>query len=155
MSAILADINYIKQIKNRTEALRQVYLMIDFIEISIKYQSTDLKDIFRHISNSDKFKLLPFLSDFKKSDFSGNFSNYSFNSFKNAKLFSTYSCELLCGFFSMLGKSDTDGQISNCKTYKKFFKSECENAESVEERKIKTGSALLFGTVFLMLIIIL
>ncbi len=154
-SAVLADISYIRQIKNRTEALRQIYLMIDFIEISIKYQSLDLKDIFRHIYSSDKFYLLMFLQDFKKSEFSTDFSKYNFRSIKKSNIFSPYSCELLDGFFSMLGKSDVDGQILNCETYKKFFKAEQESAKSAEERKIKTFSALLFGTVFLLLIIIL
>lgn len=153
-SAVLLNISYIKQIKNRTEALRQVYLMIDYIEISIKYQSLDLKDIFRHIYNSDKFKLLVFLKDFKKSDFSSDFSQYSFRSLKNANMFSPYSCELLNGFFSMLGKSDVDGQILNCETYKKFFKAEQECVQAEEEQKIKTGSALLLGVMLLLLIII-
>lgn len=154
-SAVLLNISYIKQIKNRTEALRQVYLMIDFIEISIKYQSLDLKDIFKHIYSSEKFKLLVFLKDFKKSNFSEDFSQYSFRSVKTANMFSPYSCELLSGFFSMLGKSDVDGQLLNCETYKKFFKAEQESAKLAEERKIKTGTALLLGTAFLLLTIIL
>lgn len=155
MSAVLANISYIKQIKNRTEALRQVYLMIDYIEICIKYQNTDLKDIFRHIYNSQKFPLLVFINDFKRLNFTVDFAKYSFHSVRTANLFSAYTCELLSGFFSMLGKSDVDGQILNCETYKEFFKREEEKAQICEERKIKTGSSLLLGAMLLMLIIIL
>ena len=155
VSAVLADISYIRQIKNRTEALRQVYLMIDYIEICIKYQSTDLKEIFRRIYSSEKFFLLPFIDDFKKTDFTVDFSEYNFHSVKTVNFFSPYSCELLNGFFSLLGKSDADGQILNCETYKEFFKSETYKAEQNEDRKIKTGSSLIFGIMLLMLIIIL
>lgn len=155
VSAILVNINYIKQIKNRTEALRQVYLMIDYIEICIKYQSLGLSDIFQHIYNSDKFSLLPFINDFKKLDFNADFSKYSFKNIKNLNVLSPYSCELLKGFFSILGKSDVDGQVLNCETYKKFFKAEEEKAVQCEERKIKTGSSLLIGVMLLLLIIIL
>lgn len=154
-SAISANISYIKQIKNRTEALRQVYLMIDYIEICIKYQSLDLKDIFRHIYNTDKFSLLYFIKDFEKNSFNVDFSEYSFRTVKNLNIFSPYSCELLKGFFSMLGKSDVDGQILNCETYKEFFKTEADKASRSEERKIKTGSSLLFGIALFVLIIIL
>lgn len=155
LSAILANISYIKQIKNRTEALRQVYLMIDYIEICIKYQSLDLKEIFQHIYNSEKFSLLSFLKDFKRLNFSADFSEYNFRTVKNLNTFSPYSCELLSGFFSLLGKSDVDGQILNCETYKEFFKTESDKAFENEERKIKTGSSILFGAVLLLLIIIL
>lgn len=151
----MVNISYIKQIKNRTEALRQVLLMIDYIEISIKYQSLDLKDIFRNICNSDKFPLLSFIKDFKKQGFAVDFANYNFQTVKNLNLFSPYSCNLLNGYFSMLGKSDVDGQILNCETYKEFFKQEIEKSSESEERKIKTGSCLLFGIVFLMLIVLL
>ena len=155
VSAILVNISYIKQIKNRTEALRQVFLMIDYIEISIKYQSLDLKEIFQHIYNSEKFPLLLFIKDFKRQEFAVDFANYNFQTFKNLNFFSPYSCNLLNGYFSMLGKSDVDGQILNCETYKEFFKQEIESSSKSEERKIKTGSCLLFGIVFLMLIILL
>lgn len=155
VSAILVNISYIKQIKNRTEALRQVFLMIDYIEISIKYQSLDLKEIFQHIHNYEKFPLLSFIKDFKRQGFAVDFANYNFHTFKNLNLFSPYSCNLLSGYFSMLGKSDVDGQILNCETYKEFFKQEIESSSESEERKIKTGSCLLFGIVFLMLIILL
>lgn len=155
VSAILVNISYIKQIKNSTEALRQVYLMIDYIEICIKYQNSDLKEIFQHIYNSDKFPLLPFIKDFKKLNFTVDFSKYSFHSVKNMNYFAPYSCELLNGYFSMLGKSDVDGQILNCETYKEFFKQEVDKAYKSEERKIKTGSCLIFGIMLLMLIIIL
>lgn len=155
VSAVLVNISYIKQIKNRTEALRQVYLMIDYIEISIKYQSSDLKEIFRHIYDSDKFPLLFFINDFKRQNFTIDFSDYSFHSLKNMNYFAPYSCELLRGYFSMLGKSDVEGQILNCETYKDFFKQEIDKAYESEERKIKSGSSLIFGIVFLLLIIIL
>lgn len=155
VSAILVNISYIRQIKNRTEALRQVFLMIDYIEICIKYQNSDMKEIFQHIYNSRNFLLLPFIKDFKCQNFTVDFSKYSFNSLKNMNLFSLYSCELLDGFFSMLGKSDADGQILNCETYKEFFKQEVAKAKESEERKIKTGSSLIFGITLLLLIIIL
>lgn len=154
-SAFLANIIYIKQIKNRAEALRQVYLMIDYIEICIKYQNLGLKDIFQHIYNSGKFPLLTFINDFEKLNFTADFSKYCFKNVKNLNIFSPYSCELLKGFFSMLGKSDVDGQILNCETYKEFFKEEEEKAVQCEEQKIKTGSSLLFGVIILLLIIIL
>ncbi len=154
-SAIFVNISYIKLIKNRTQALREVFLMIDYIEICIKFQNLDMKEIFKSVSSSEKYPLLPFINDFEKMNFNLDFSEYTFNSAKVRNLFSPYSCELLKGYFSMLGKSDTDGQILNCQTYKGFFKQEIEKAQESEERKIKTGSSLIFGVMFLFLIIIL
>ena len=46
------------------------------------------------------------------------------NVFEDKKLFNNFDdedVEYLKGFFSMLGTSDTDGQIVNCNLYKKLF----------------------------------
>lgn len=153
ISASLLNISYIKHIKNRTEALRQTVLMIDYIEISIKYQSLDIEKIFNSLLHTDKYYLLTFINDFVDLNF--NLEKYNFTSAKIKRNFSAYSCELLKGFFSMLGKSDVDGQILNCETYKDFFREELQVSEMSEEKKIKTGSSLILGITFIFLIFII
>ena len=58
----------IKQIKRRTEAIRQILLMLDYIEISIKYQNTDIKEIFKKMNMSNKFSYLVFIDNIIKDD---------------------------------------------------------------------------------------
>ncbi len=145
------NLSFIKQIKVRTEALRQIVLMIDYIEISIKYQSLNIKDIFNQLRKSKKYNLLTFINSFVEN----NNLECDFNTLTFRKSFSSYTLQLLNGFFSMLGKSDIDGQIINCETYKCFFKDELQKTEANEERTIKTGTAIFFCIALFILILLI
>ena len=155
LSGTLVNLYCIKQIKRRTEAIRQILLMLDYIEISIKYQNTDIKEIFKKMNMSNKFSYLVFIDNIIKLQGKTDYSNIQFNTQQMRNLFSLYSCELLSGFFSVLGKSDSEGQVSNCETYKEFFREELRRNEREEEKRIKTFSSIIFGITLLILIIII
>lgn len=151
LSATLVNISYIKQVNLRISAIKEILLMIDYIEISIKYQNDDVYEMFKKIKSNNRFSHLCFIDDINLID---DFSNYNWTSSKLILKFSSYTCDLLKGFFSMLGKSDVEGQILNCKTYKEFFKEDLTQNQNDRDKKIKTFSSMVFGITLLILIIV-
>ncbi len=61
----------------------------------------------------------------------------------------------LLNFFSALGKSDLNGQITNCKTYKELFKKRLENIEKNELKQSKSMSVMIMGIGFLIVFLLL
>ena len=68
--------------------------------------------------------------------------------FIDSRLLNIFDCEdieFIKGFFSMLGTSDTNGQIVNCSLYKKLFEKKYSQLVSIEKSKCKWTSTLSIG----------
>ena len=63
--------------------------------------------------------------------------------------------DIIIKFFSGLGKSDTTGQISNCKMYKEILMSEYKKIQNEEKKQCKCVSTMILGCGFLIIILML
>lgn len=146
----------VKQIKSHTKSLMQVILLIENIKILIEYKNISITEIFNIVLSSENYNLLFFLVEIKKglNDYHSTLKNV----FEDKKLFNNFDdedVEYLKGFFSMLGTSDTDGQIVNCNLYKKLFEKKHSQLVSVEKSKCKCTTTLSIGIGLLISIIII
>ena len=74
---------------------------------------------------------------------------------ENAKCFDEEDLELLKGYFSVMGKTDLTGQISNCRLYKEFFKQKLKRLESEENMKCKSTGTFIVGAGVLVILVII
>ena len=133
--------------------------MVENIEIQISYSNLKLVDLISQLSDSSNYSNLLFLNEIKRkmTDFS-DFNivcNDVFNDKNIMALFDAEDIELLKGFFGGFGKSDVNGQILNCKTYKEFFKQKLSLLESQEKTKCKSQTAVTVGLGLIFSIVII
>jgi stage III sporulation protein AB len=133
--------------------------MIENIEILLKYKNLSTKEIFRILSNNKNYYLLTFLKkideQFKicENDYFLNESNIS--NIKNNIYLDNSEKEILLEYFSLLGKSDLNGQIIHCQTYKDIFKKKLKENEVRELGDCKNSGVLIMGIGFLIVIMII
>lgn len=136
----------VKQIKNHSKSVMQLILLIENIKILIEYKNMNISEIFNVLCSSDCYSLLTFLDKISSglSEYQETvniiFSNKNLN---NA--FDQDDVEYMKNFFSMLGTSDTNGQIVNCNLYKNIFEKKYLQLDLAEKSKCKCVSTLLIG----------
>lgn len=120
--------------------------MIENISILLQYNNLTVDEIIEYIFNSNNYSLLFFIDDLYRleGDFDTKYAK-SINGRELSKSFDEEDKEFLLGFFSMLGKSDLNGQISNCKMYKELFSKKLEELENAEQIKCKNSLAIYMG----------
>lgn len=133
--------------------------MLENIEIFINYSNYSIKELFKVLNNSDNINRLPFINIFcenmaDESDFN-KVCELALYDKKVVGCFEDDELELLRGFFSVLGQTDSTGQIINCQTYKVFFKQRLSVLEAQEKIKCKNQTAMVLGLSFMISIIIL
>ncbi len=148
-----------KQIKSHTTAIRQCVLMIENIEIQVGYSNLKLSDLIMNLSNNSNFDNLSFINEIKNrmTDIC-DFNYICFEIFSDKRVmayFDSEDIELLKGFFSGFGKSDVNGQILNCKTYKEFFKNKLALLELQEKTKCKSQTAITVGLGLILSIVVI
>lgn len=154
---IVISLIYIKQIKNHTRAIRQCVLLVENIKILIEYRNLSIEEIFDNISASDNYDLLIFIKDLKRGIDNQYYDNLnkvlSTDSLLN--YFDSEDIDYLKGFFSMLGRSDTNGQIMNCDLYKNLFEKKLLLLEGNENNRCKSTATLTMGLGMLFSIIVI
>lgn len=147
---------YVNQIKNHKKSVLQIILLIENIKILIEFKNISITEIFYIICSTDKYPLLTFLDDIKNG--LDNYQNTLKDVLNDKKMyfqFDTEDIEYIKGFFSMLGTSDTYGQIVNCDLYKKLFEKKYSQLLLIEKSKCKCTSTLSIGIGLLISIIII
>ncbi len=158
MGSILTTVNYVKRIKMHILALNQCILMIENIEIYLSYKNLSIKEIFEILSD-DVYSTLTFIKSISNNMNMNNDINLM--SVKNIKFINDNKFlngkdkENVIGFFSTLGKSDTNGQILNCKTYKEIFKKSLYTLEKNANIDSKSTGTIIIGTGLLFIIFII
>ena len=142
-----------------TIKIRQCVLMLENIEIYIKYSNYNIRELFNLLSSNKSIDKLDFVHIiFNRINTQDEFANICDSVFKDNKLISYFSLEevdLLKGFFSCLGQTDMNGQISNCETYKELFKRRLDILEAQEKIKCKSQIAISLGLGLILSILIL
>ncbi len=129
-------------------------LLIENIKILINYKNLNINEIFESVCDSDAYNNLTFLNDIKNgvSEYSETLNNvFSTNLVKCG--FDNLDIEYLKGFFSVLGKTDTQGQLLNCDLYKSLFEKKYLQLEFDEKSKCKITPTLIFCCGFFFLIV--
>lgn len=134
-------------------------MMLENIELLIEYRNMPVEIIFDVLTKSNNYGLLSFIPDMDKKiktgiDLSKTFEQCLYNS-EAKKTFDSEDLTFLRSFFSMLGKSDLTGQLSNCKLHKEFLKNKLIKLESEEKMKCKSSGTLIIGIGVLFSIIII
>lgn len=133
--------------------------MIENIEILMSYNNLSVCEIFRILSANKTYNLLTFINNIY-SNLIVSEDNYILNDIniscvKNNKYLNSDDKEILINFLSMLGKSDLNGQIINCKTFKDLFKKKLRDYEIKELSDCKSSGIIVLGIGFLILIMII
>lgn len=147
---------YVKQINNHTKAIKQCVLLIENIKILIEYKNLSVKEIFEEISNTNSYNMLVFLDNIKNgvNEYHQTLNNV-FSKENSLNMFDLDDIEHLKGFFSMLGKSDTSGQILNCNLYKNLFEKKYLQLEENKNLKCKSTATITLGIGLLFSIIVI
>ena len=155
---IVVSIIYIKLIKNHTDSVRQLVLMIENIKILIIYKNLSVEDIFDYVSKSDIYGLLGFIKVLNQNIK----ENGRFYEIVNDALFldtenylDKEDIDNVKSFLSMLGNSDAEGQKLNCDLYKNMFNKKLSVLEQNEEKERKTGISLILGIGFVLILLII
>lgn len=124
--------------------------MLETIEIYLNYSNLDICALFSELSENNSYSNLHFIGYiFEKLKIGIDFDFAYKSSLKNSKLtrfLDKNDIDLLNSFYSVLGKSDIEGQISNCRLYKHFFNQKLTTLEKQEKAKCKTNFALSIGS---------
>lgn len=133
-------------------------MMLENIEVLLEHRNLSIDGIFTFLNNSDNYNFLKFIKFFHNSIWTtNNYEEIVYNALSDRELTKNFDADdlnLLKGYFSVLGKTDLQGQISNCRLYKDFFKQKLRILESEENIKCKSTSTIILG-VGIMLIIVL
>ncbi|MCR4563765.1 MAG: stage III sporulation protein AB [Clostridiales bacterium] len=123
------------RMKKRIALLRKILILLDITESQISFVNTDIISLLTILTNNKNLSELGFLNDC----LTGIQSNISFdeawnnavNSFKSA--LNEEDKSFLISFGSQLGKSDINGQKSNCELHK--LQLECRIDDAREKYK--------------------
>jgi stage III sporulation protein AB len=132
--------------------------MLENIEILLSYKRLSVNEIFYELANNDTFDLLDFIKKINHNMIKTN-NNYILSCENKQFIISNNHItkndkENLINFFSTLGKSDLNGQLLNCKTYKDMFKKNLEKLKKMEQNECKSTGTLIIGVGFLLVILI-
>lgn len=148
---------YVNLIKHKSIVVKQILLMIDSIEIYLTYEVLSIYEIFIKLKNCEQLHKLGFI-DLYIDDCNNNnciMNTSVLNYINNWKYVDEQDKENIKGFLSMLGKSDLNGQIINCKMYRDLFKRKLEQLELNENTKIKSTLAIIIGIGIIISIVIM
>lgn len=147
-----------RKIKLHIKAVNQCVYMIENIEILLSYNNLSVNEIFANLSSNDSLNLLGFIDKINL-NLSNEISSYVLsNNNKKYILANKYlninDKENLIKFFSTFGKSDLNGQLINCKSYKEIFKKTVNNLEKNENKDCKSIGTIILGIGILLIILI-
>lgn len=134
-------------------------MMLENIEMLLAHRNLSIDEIFEFLNMNDNFKKIKFIDFFIKefsmeNDYDKALKD-SLTNQENAKCFDEEDLELLKGYFSVMGKTDLAGQISNCRLYKEFFKQKLQKLESEENIKCKSTGTFILGAGVLVIIVLI
>ena len=133
--------------------------MIDNIEIYLCYENLNIYEVFTKLKNSGLYSELEFINHIlSKRDISSDdyiLNNKTIDCIDSIKTLDVQDKNNIKGFLSMLGKSDLNGQILNCRTYKEFFKRKLDDVEQSEKSKCKSTYTLISGLGIISIIVVI
>lgn len=134
-------------------------MMLENIEMLIEYRNLSVDSIFSYLSHNSTFSHLNFIDYIsEKTSVERNYEKVfddALSCRENVKNFDNEDIGFIKGYFSVIGKSDLAGQISNCRLYKGFFKQKLGKLEAEENIKCKSTGTFILGAGILIIIILI
>lgn len=151
-------LNYMRKIKMHIKAVNQCVLMIENIEILLSYNNLSVNEIFSNLAQNNSLTLLDFINKISL-NLSSGVNDYILSEENRRIIISSnylnnIDVENLISFFSILGKSDLNGQLMNCETYKEIFKNSVKKLEKNEYKDCKSIGTVIVGLGILLVILI-
>lgn len=142
------------KMKNRVSNLEKCILMFENIETQIKYSS---ENIYKILKTTQKNIDLEFLDLFLSMDLNKDITERWSESIQKKSYndcLKNEDVQVLCSFGKMLGTTDVDGQINNCKAHKVMLKNCLDNARENYNKKgnVVTTLGLLGAICFVVLV---
>ncbi len=133
--------------------------MIENIELLLSFNNMTIQNLFKNLSENETYSLLRFIKPIYKNMESG-IDKYILGDVNISHINNNYYLKKddkdnLKNFLIALGKSDLNGQISNCILYKEIFKKNLDDVEKTEMLQCKNFSILIIGIGFLISILLL
>ncbi len=132
--------------------------MIENIEIYLGYKNSSIKEVFNELNNTDLYDELAFIkiikSNIDDNDCDCVVNKNILSCIDSISLLENKDKDNIKSFMSMLGKTDLNGQIMNCKIYKEYFKTKLKYLEENENNKCKSISTIIIGLGLFITIII-
>ncbi len=134
-------------------------MMLENIEMLLEHRNLSIDGILNFLNHNDNYNSLKFIEFLSNSlsktiDYEEIVSE-AFSNSEIKRIFDNDDLSLLRGYFSILGKTDLQGQISNCRLYKEFFKQKLQLLESEENLKCKSTSTIIIGTGIMFIIVLI
>lgn len=133
----------------RVVILKQVILMVEKIQLYIRYNQIKTKNLIYNLSGMKEFSKLHFLSDCSKNMKKGTSFSISWklaidNFFGETE---QNDRKIIIGLSTIIGKSDILGQINELESFKKMIIHNLEEAEEISKRKamLYPSCGFLFG----------
>ncbi|MBQ8766043.1 MAG: hypothetical protein IJZ16_04505 [Clostridia bacterium] len=142
---IYLAINCMNKIKLHNKALNESVLMLEQIEILLSYNNLNTEELFYELSLNNNYNFLTFIND----GFKASAIEQSINKIKELNKIDK---EILINYFSLLGKSDLNGQLRNCKIFKERLKDNLKKSMNNEVRECKSTGIIILGIGFLLVI---
>lgn len=133
-------------------------MMLENIEVLLEHRNLSIDGIFTFLNNSNNYRCLKFFKFFNNSLLNTNdYEKIVADALSDSEVTKNFDADdlnLLKGYFSVLGKTDLQGQISNCRLYKDFFKQKLQLLESEENTKCKSTSTIILGLGIMFIIVL-
>ncbi len=128
---------YIRSLLNdRITYLEKLIEMVEIIRSQLNYSASNIHSLLELLTNQKSFKQMYFLNTCLNelnngTDFVSSWE-YSLSSFKSP--LNKEDKEIIVSFGFQLGKSDLEGQLSNCDLYKDRLRLQLDNARKNKEK---------------------
>lgn len=125
----------------RVAAFEQLERLLSFLETQIRYSAASIRDILVSAHRSGEYKALLFLEDvvqrLEEGEKPDDVWETAIDNRGGACGFTAADCHLLADFGHQLGKSDIEGQLAHCETYRHLFDNRLEAAREEFQSKGK------------------
>lgn len=146
---------YSKRLESRVKKLEKISSMLLNIKTEIEFSASDAKDILASISTKDEYNALPFTEECCKKLKSGETFEAAWtqaiSNKENTMFLKNDDTDILLSFGKEFGKTDTNGQLSNCLFHKCLIDEKLTDARrdfSTLSKPAKTVSALAGAAVY-------
>lgn len=139
ISGVTTGCYFAEKLLSRVQILASLMILVTEIKTKIEFLQQDLFDIFTSIQTQDS-KLLPFINDI--ANLKNAYTRENIKGVIYASKIDKQDKQVVCDFFSNLGKSNVEAQSQHCEMYLELLKNRLESAKKEEQQKSRLYRSL-------------